>query len=265
MRPVARLARRDSTESGQLPKWLIFSVLIPLLPIGAHIAAGYFSDRSSDVTFIKLFGDGELLVLATVISAAAIGDLVFDTLKRATSAPQLSRIAITVAANLVIVVIAVLFFGLVTLDNESRAAALETQRDQAAQLEAQAQDLERQAANLEAQAKQLQVQAVEEMNGSGPSGEPGPGALASFLQAQAEQLQVQAEEVAREATFARHRANEQLSAASESVSTGRVQTAIVSVSLFISALVGGCAALIVAGSKAMGAPKRDDGSSSSDG
>lgn len=59
--------------SEKLLHWLFFGVLMALVPFIAAI----FSDVDRDKTFdfSSLFGHGDLLIIATIISAGGIGDL----------------------------------------------------------------------------------------------------------------------------------------------------------------------------------------------
>ena len=59
-------------------KWLIFGVSLPLLPLAARVLAAWLDNATQSLSFTALFSDGELLVVATVIAAAIIGDLLFD-------------------------------------------------------------------------------------------------------------------------------------------------------------------------------------------
>lgn len=57
-------------------KWLVFGVGLPLLPFAGRALAASI-DRGG-FTWSSLLGDGELLVIATVLATAVIGDLLFD-------------------------------------------------------------------------------------------------------------------------------------------------------------------------------------------
>ena len=72
--------------------------------------------RDEGPSFVSLFGDGEFLVLATVVAAAGIGDLVFDFKRNGVDEPL--RPAIAISAALVTVVVSALLFGLVALEHE---------------------------------------------------------------------------------------------------------------------------------------------------
>ncbi|MBN4056090.1 hypothetical protein JYT20_00040 [Rhodothermus sp. AH-315-K08] len=60
--------------TARLVKWLIFSVVLALLPIAFN--AIHVLTRSGDPTLENLLGGGELLLVAAAISAASIGYLV---------------------------------------------------------------------------------------------------------------------------------------------------------------------------------------------
>jgi hypothetical protein len=112
--PRAPLGRRSA-----LIKWLIFGVLLPLLPFAARALAAWVDNSSSTLSFNSLLSDGELLVVATVIAAAVIGDLLFDFSGSGEKREQGTR-ALLCALALVAVIASVLMFGLVTLNNQHR-------------------------------------------------------------------------------------------------------------------------------------------------
>ena len=60
--------------SAKLAKWLVFSVLLGLLPIAFNYLR--VLTRSGDPTLESLLGKGELLLIAASISAAALGHLI---------------------------------------------------------------------------------------------------------------------------------------------------------------------------------------------
>ena len=86
---------------------------LPLLPLAAGVLAGYLNPRAHE-PFVALLSNGELLIIATVISAAVIGDLLFD-ISRAVGRSSIIA-AILCAFALLIVVISVLTYGLVTIN-----------------------------------------------------------------------------------------------------------------------------------------------------
>jgi hypothetical protein len=128
-------------------------VLLPLLPIGGNILSHWIDGQAAAVNFRGLFGDGELLVLATVVAAAGIGDLVFD-LRRDGRSGQL-RDAIGISFALVVVVVSVLMFGLVSLERESGGCLRTNAASNALALTSQASGLSTQASAARAQATQL--------------------------------------------------------------------------------------------------------------
>ena len=117
----------NDTPENELPlsrrtaliKWLIFGVLLPLLPFAARALAAWVDNSSKSLTFNSLLSDGELLVVATVISAAVIGDLLFDFTGIKKTREQGAK-ALICAFALVVVIASVLMFGLVTLNNQDR-------------------------------------------------------------------------------------------------------------------------------------------------
>jgi hypothetical protein len=99
--------------SGNYVKWGIFGVALPLLPLAAGVLAGYLNPRRVHESFTGLLGNGELLIIATVISAAVIGDLLFDISGYSGRAGIIA--AILCAFALLIVVVSVLAYGLVAV------------------------------------------------------------------------------------------------------------------------------------------------------
>src|SRR5215469_10504126 len=63
-------------------KWSIFGVALPLLPLLAVGLDGVLyrgpDGAASTTSFVKILGNGDLLIVAIVIAAAAIGELLFD-------------------------------------------------------------------------------------------------------------------------------------------------------------------------------------------
>lgn len=97
---------------GNYVKWGIFGVALPLLPLGGGVLVAYLSPHGHE-SYSHLLGDGELLIIATVIAAAVIGDLLFDI----SPDPGKNGIirAILCAFALLIVVVSVLAFGFVAV------------------------------------------------------------------------------------------------------------------------------------------------------
>jgi hypothetical protein len=59
---------------GRLLKWLIFSVLLALLPLAYNCL--HVLTRNGSLSLASLLGKGELLLIAASISAAAVGSLI---------------------------------------------------------------------------------------------------------------------------------------------------------------------------------------------
>lgn len=238
-------------------KWWVFGVLLPLLPIGARVAAAWL-DGAGTLGFVDLFGDGELLVLATVVAAAAIGDLVFDLRgdRRRDSRERL-RIAGVHALALVVVVGSVLFFGLVTYANQTRAdtlkraqaerAADQIKADAAArearQLELRARQLDRRRQELNDRRRRVEDTLAAEVEGQGPSGASGFGPFARRSQKQARQLALASARLKAAARALRTRSALQSAAATHRLTTsnadvdrGRKQAAVISVAMFFASL-----------------------------
>jgi hypothetical protein len=96
-------------------KWLVFGVALPLLPLAARVLTALLGGHLS---FASLFGDGELLVIATVIAAAVIGDLLFESTDYMDTWSRI-KAAILCAFALLIVVFSVLTYGLVAVRIQS--------------------------------------------------------------------------------------------------------------------------------------------------
>jgi hypothetical protein len=103
-------------------KWLIFGVALPLLPLAAGVLAAFLNPLGNGgLTFTSLnhlLGDGELLVIATVIAAAVIGDLLFE-ISDYNDATSWIRAGTLCAVSLLIVVVSVLIYGLVAVHGQS--------------------------------------------------------------------------------------------------------------------------------------------------
>jgi hypothetical protein len=250
----------------QYVKWLIFGVVLPLLPFAARALAAWVDNSSSSLSFTVLLGDGELLVVATVIAAAIIGDLLFDfTGNRATRTH--TSAALMCAFALVIVVASVLMFGLVTLDNQHRndAVLLAQQSEisrigESSQLLANSAADQRTASGLSPEAQRLtrrvaavQAQATREATGAdgiGLSGASGYGPLYRdlvqqelLLRRQARIATARANTESAQAIGQRQRAGQILSASFVSLRIGRRQAALMSVIMFLIAFSAGCVSL----------------------
>jgi len=82
----ATLADPDISTTERIVDWLIFGVVLTLLPFLAVIFLDV--DRNTSPKPASLFGHGELLIVAAVIAAGAIGEL---TLTRKRSSRRVSR------------------------------------------------------------------------------------------------------------------------------------------------------------------------------
>lgn len=56
-----------------LVRWVIFSVIVALLPLGFNLLRDI--GRGRGVSFVRLFSHGELLLVSAAISAGALGQL----------------------------------------------------------------------------------------------------------------------------------------------------------------------------------------------
>lgn len=214
------------------------------------------------VCHLRLFSDGELLVIATVIAAAVIEDLLFDFSGRGEVRRATSK-AVLCAFSLVVVVASVLMFGLVTLDNQNRSDAVQQAQstellraDQAAQLLAEAHQDQSQSAAFTVEAGQLnralqrtrdKVLAQAEGIGGTP---PGSGPLVFAGEQQVRELQAQASSDSQgAATLANKAGDERLTASRTlalsitNLSIGRRQAAIMSVTMFLISCITGAVAL----------------------
>lgn len=171
---------------------------LPLLPLVARTLAAWLDNAPQGLSFTTLFSDGELLVVATVIAAAVIGDLLFDFSGHNETRSR-STIAVLCAVALLVVIVSVLMFGLVTLDNQNRSDAEQqaqqnatVQVERSAQLAAQSDEEQNRASALSTQAQHLNTEAStaqtnyeKEVTGTGGSGQPGLGPAALALRQQA--------------------------------------------------------------------------------
>jgi flagellar basal body-associated protein FliL len=214
------------------------------------------------LSFIALFSDGELLVVATVIAAAIIGDLPFDFSGR-NEVRSPTTIAVLCAISLLVVVISVLIFGLVTLDNQNRSDAeqqaqknVTAEVERSAQLAVQSQEAQNRSNTLSAQAHALDKQATaaqsnyeKQLYGTGGA-VPGNGPLAAALKAHADSLiqqsaaaRDQANTLYHQALALRTKADQLLQNSETSLAIGQRQAAIMSVIMFPAAVLTGAAAL----------------------
>jgi len=117
--------RRTSLQASYT-KWLVFGVALPLLPLAAGVLAAVLNPFPfKGPSFTNVLGDGELLVIATVIAAAVIGDLLFE-ISAYNDAVSWIRAGTLCAAALLIVVVSVLIYGLIAVHSQSRDYSGET-------------------------------------------------------------------------------------------------------------------------------------------
>lgn len=243
-------------------KWLIFGVALPLLPFAARGLAAWLDNETRSLSFTSLFSDGELLVVATVIAAAVIGDLLFD-FSGHNEVRGRTTIAVLCALSLLVVVISVLMYGLVTLDNQNRTDAVQqAQRnqtlkiEQSAQLLGQSSQYQQRASALSTEAQKLsdKLNATErslqkQLYGTG--GTPaGFGPLAADLEQQAAFLETESNNTKKQATLLssqaiarRRQAAQLLSNSLTNLSIGREQAAIMSVIMFLISWLTGAVAI----------------------
>lgn len=217
-------------------RWLIFGVSLPLLPIGSRAMAQWIDGSSVDFTLSGLFGDGELLVIATVVSAAGIGDLVFD-LRRTSRRSTLSG-AVVASFALICVIFSVLLYGLVTLRKEAQTPA---QKTAIARVQTSKNDLESAEQAQLTEARQLGV--VQRLYRDEISRDPrGVDPFARALQAQiirgVQDVQAAQVRVAR-SNILLSAAQAQSIETADKVSNNTIQAAIASLIMFVASLGAG--------------------------
>jgi hypothetical protein len=236
-------------------KWGLFGVILPLLPIVGRIAAFVLDDNASSLTFVDLFGDGELLVLATVIAAAGIGDLTLDFAgDRQLATRRGRRVAVANAFSLLIVVVSVLLFGLVTFASQTRADARSSAVQERSSKRLDAQRAANRTTQLTLQAERDSARAKALQARRGQHGRARRGTLAyAFLQETARltrQLAVAQDEAAQLSTEAEKESIRRLAGADASLTRGRERAAWLSVMMFLlSLVVGGRAAWLTAAAR----------------
>jgi len=99
-------------------KWLIFGVALPLLPLAARVLAVFLNPFGVGQSFTDILGNGELLVIATVIAAAVIGDLLFEISDFDNTTSRIQAACLSAVA-LLIVVVSVLTYGLIAVNVQS--------------------------------------------------------------------------------------------------------------------------------------------------
>jgi hypothetical protein len=245
-----------SLRRSEYARWVVFGILLPLLPIVAKIAASWFDVGHPTWEYTSLFGDGNVLVLAVVVAAAGIGDLLFDA-RRTTH--LVLREALVISLALVVVVLSGVAYGLVTLKQESGQSLTNVRLSTVDALQAQlilAQQNVDTASNQAAIATQnleqktsLYVAEVTGQKAPGTTGVAGVGQLAAvyrqqMYQAQQSVVQAHQREVSARDALSKTSADLNLAvhALAELRSTNTKQTATASLVLFAVGIliVGAC-------------------------
>ena len=91
--------------SEKLLHWLFFGVVMALVPFIAAIFSDV--DRDKAFSFPSLFGHGDLLIIATIISAGGIGDLFGTAVDKRHRTPKL----IVLGCSIVSVAVTCMWFG----------------------------------------------------------------------------------------------------------------------------------------------------------
>lgn len=91
--------------SEKLLHWLFFGVLMALVPFVAVIFSDV--DRGKGFDYSSLFGRGDLLIVATIISAGGIGDLFGTAVDKRHRTPKL----IVLGCSIVSIAVACIWFG----------------------------------------------------------------------------------------------------------------------------------------------------------
>lgn len=250
-RDRSQSSARNLQRRNTFARWALFGVLLPLLPIMARVSASWVDIGHPTTDYRTLFGDGDLLVLAVVVAAAGIGDLLFSVRRHVTVGP---REAVAISLALFVVVLSGVAYGLVTLKQESRGSLQQSRVTETQVLQEQlrlAQSNLDAAVNQVAEAQRTRDLAVAaanaEVDGSvtdGGSGVRGVGALAEEKMARASQAQ----QALNASMAAQKRAQVQLDAAANSLngsisqvahsdSTNTSQTATISLTLFFASVM----------------------------
>lgn len=258
-RVTRRLQRRNT-----FARWVLFGVLLPLLPIMARVSASWVDIGHPTTDYKTLFGDGDLLVLAVVVAAAGIGDLLFSTRRHVMIGP---REAVAISLALFVVVLSGVAYGLVTLKQESRGSLQQSRVNQTQILQEQLQLAQ---INLDAATAQFAsaqhasdvARAAAEAEVDGVRAYGSTGVAGVGLEARAKlQAADQAERTAQTALVTQRRAQGQLTTAASSLSrsiaqaaqspsTNTSQTATISLALFFSSLIAVTWCILVGTSRA---------------
>jgi hypothetical protein len=246
-------------------RWAAFGVVLPLLSVFAHVAVAWLDDDHLGV--VGLLADGELLVLATVVAAAGLGDLVFD-LRAGTTGTEVHRLragAVCTGA-LITIVLSVLCFGLITFETRSRTAELGIAQRESIERKAQADglvslarlsedDIQVFEKRLAATTRHL-ADATRRLRaataGEDPSRRVGSDAVAAALAAEVDrfsrerdQLESSGPQLRASADTLRNTAETTVKSSTASLQRSRERAAIASVALFVLALVFGAASMLL--------------------
>lgn len=89
----------------KLLHWLFFGVVMALVPFAAAIFSDV--DRGKSFAFSSLFGHGDLLIIATIISAGGIGDLFGTAVDKRHRTPKL----VVLGCSIVSIAVTCIWFG----------------------------------------------------------------------------------------------------------------------------------------------------------
>jgi hypothetical protein len=92
-------------------RWLMFHVAAALCPLGAH--ALFLTTKSAEVSLPAIFGEGELLLLSTVVSATGLGELVGRGGRF-----QVPRVIVG-GVNVILIIMACLYFASISVEQSS--------------------------------------------------------------------------------------------------------------------------------------------------
>lgn len=223
-----------NADLGHSRRQITSATPVTRLGIG-HLAGRWIEARGGGANFGALLG-GDLLVLATVIAAAGIGDLIFDIRRGTRQLGQASAIAGLFA--LLVIVGSVLLYGFVIsrqvtagLWGDSAQSNTPTETTRASILVQQATSASTQIATLTTQ--------LEEATGAGPSGSAAQASVASNLQRRIAALQlVQAQDLG-QASSLYQQASDSLVSFSSRNQHEELQDAKASVVMFALGLIAG--------------------------
>jgi hypothetical protein len=182
---VLQSSSRAAIRRSAYARWILFGVLLPLLPIAAKIAASWFDVGHPTWDYRLLFGTGDVLVLAVVVAAAGIGDLLFAARN---NTHVVLREALVISLALIVMVLSGVAYGLVTLKQESheslasvRLSTVDTLQAQLTLAQQNVDTAAHQTSVAQTILNQAQVLYAAEITGQkapGTTGVPGKGVLA---------------------------------------------------------------------------------------